>query len=84
MGRFALETIQNLKFYPTPVQLECACTYDNSHGRGSNAVSVVRACGTCPFALLWLPVIADFRVTVFLYISLYERPRGNLKFSEYF
>ena len=28
------------------------------------------ACGTCPFALLWLPVIADFRVTIFPYISL--------------
>ena len=50
----------------------------------SNGKSALHACGTCPFALLWLPVIADFRVTFFPYISLYERPRGNLKFTEYF
>ena len=27
------------------------------------------ACGTCPIALVWLPVIADFWVISFTYIS---------------
>ena len=35
------------------------------------------ACGTHPFARLWLLVIDDFRVTFFPYISLHEHPKRN-------
>ena len=42
------------------------------------------ACGTCPIVLVWLPVIADFRVISLTYISSQQRLRGNLKFSSIF
>ena len=47
-------------------------------------VLCVCACRSCPFALLWLLVITNFRVTFFPYIPIYERPIGNLKFLKYF
>ena len=45
---------------------------------------VVYACGTCPFTLVWLQMIADFGVTFFPYILLYERPIGNPNVLKHF